>query len=209
MHKCTMIVTVLALLICSLACPAMGGVLRTLEFDPATQNVDVGSTADVEITISGLGPGGPPSVGGYALGIGYDPTLLGLLGVVFGDPVLGNQLALGGLSFQSVDTSTPGGIGITEISFDSPAVLDAGQAPSFTLLTLSFQGLSPGTSPLSIDSYTFSNSDGTAEVPIDSVGSGEIIVAGAVVPLPAAAWMGATLLAGMGGFGTIGRKLRR
>jgi len=122
----------------------------TIGFEPVSQEVGVGDPASVNLVISGLGDGTYPSLGGFDLFIEYDPTILALSDVSFGDPTLGDQLAIGwGATYLSSTYSSS----IEELfglSFGPPWDLINFQAPSFVLATLTFDTLSVGTSPLEI-----------------------------------------------------------
>jgi hypothetical protein len=108
--------------------------------------------ADVEIAvrIEGLGAGVAPSVGGFDLDIIFDPALLAPTAVAFGDPVLGDQLDFSGFGSFTVATPFPGGLNLFGVSLDPAALLDAMQAPAFTLATITFSARATGTSALDI-----------------------------------------------------------
>jgi hypothetical protein len=110
-----------------------------------------GANVDVALRIADLVDAAAPSLGTFDLDVAYDPTVLGSPSVVFGDPVLGDQLdlfALGALG----PTATPGfgSINLFELSLDSVADLNSLQAGAFTLATLTFAPLSFGTSFLNV-----------------------------------------------------------
>lgn len=115
-----------------------------IELVPSASTVNLGDPVDLSLRISGLGDGFAPSVGGFDIDVTFDPALLGLTAVVFGDPVLGDQLDLFG--FGSVISELPfaGGVNLFELSFDLPNDLDTLQAPAFTLATLTFDTIAPG-----------------------------------------------------------------
>jgi len=121
----------------------------SIGFSPSSQAVDVGDTVSVELTITGLGNLAPASLGVFDLDVLFDPTVLAPSGVVFGDPVLGDQLDLFALgSLTASDDSTPGILNLFELSLDSASDLDSLQAGSFTLATLDFTAVSLGSSAL-------------------------------------------------------------
>lgn len=160
-------------------------------FNPATPSANAGDTVDIAITISDLGDGAAPSLGVYDLTVGYDPLLLAPFGspsIVFGDPVLGNQLDLFGLgSVTSFDDSVAGVWNLFELSLDSVSDLDSLQAASFVLGTVTFKAIAPGTSPLSFLSATLGDAAGD---PLSvSLGSGEVTVNSSPVPAPAVLWL--------------------
>ena len=168
-----------------------------LSIEPTTQEVTDGSEVEVGILISGLGEFVPPSLGAYSIEVGYDSTLLSANHVIFGDPVLGNQLDLGFGSFVFSDVSNPGVVFLEEISFVGP-LLDDIQHGRFTLATLSFDAVAAGTSPIDLDFVALRDSVG---LPLDAVPlGGEVIIKSSTpVPVPAAVWLfGSGLLALIG-----------
>ncbi|NOZ67766.1 MAG: PEP-CTERM sorting domain-containing protein [Deferribacteres bacterium] len=122
----------------------------TIVFDPVSQDVMAGDPVDVALVISGLGDYTADSLSTFDLDIVFDPAILGFNSVSYGDPVLGDQLDIWGLG--TITTTTPGAgfVNLYELSLDLPSDVDAYQAGSFTLATLSFDTLSPGMSYLDI-----------------------------------------------------------
>jgi hypothetical protein len=121
----------------------------TIGFDPTDQTVNVGTPVSVGLTISGLEDF---SLSTFDLGVIFNPSILAFNSVVFGDPVLGDQLdvsRLGG-NLTSFSVTTPGTLNLFELSIDSEDDLNNFQAGSFTLAMLTFNTLALGTSPLSI-----------------------------------------------------------
>ena len=126
----------------------------SLDFVPSTQQVDIGSTVDVDIVISGLGDFTDPSLGVFDLDVIFDPTILSFdsvtFGLLLGDPSLGEAITV-------EDASTPGTVNLFEVSllegdavtcfFCIPPFLNDLQPSSFTLATLTFDTLSVGTKP--------------------------------------------------------------
>ncbi|MGI9342509.1 MAG: cohesin domain-containing protein [Gammaproteobacteria bacterium] len=164
----------------------------TLSVSPANQSVGPSGTAQVAITVSGLTANGAPSLGVYDFTLTYDPAVISFTSVSYGDPGLGNQLALSTPSFQASNTGTSGAAQIIESSLDSPAILDGGQAGAFTLAILTFDAVGPGTSALNLTGVTLGDADANA-LPAILVG-GSLTV----VPLPAAAWLFASALGLLG-----------
>lgn len=108
----------------------------------------VGGTTAITLGISGLPHGS--ALGVYDLSLSFNSNLLSLSGVTFGDPRLGDQLALGG--FGSIFSSSLGSnsVEVFELSLAPASVLNASQASTFVLLTLDFKGLKPGSTPLTL-----------------------------------------------------------
>jgi len=131
-----------------------------LDFVPLSQSVVVGTQADVEIVISGLGVGSAPSLGTFDIDVTFDPTILSFNSETYGDPVLGDQLDLFG--FGSLTFTTPGAgfVNLFELSFDFASDLNALQADTFTLATVTFDTLGVGTSPLNFIVNDLGDADG-------------------------------------------------
>ena len=166
----------------------------TVSFDPTAQTVATGSFVSVKLGISGLGNGAAPSLGTFDLNIGYNPSLLSFTSVIFGDPVLGDQLDLFSLgSLTSSDNTTPGTVNVFELSFDSVADLNTLQAANFTLATFTFSALSGGTSPLSISINALGDANGDPLAA--TMASGNVTVT--AVPLPGAVWLFGSGLLGL------------
>lgn len=127
-----------------------------LGFVPPTQEVPGGTPVSVDVVISGLGDFAPPSLGAFDLDIAFDPSILSLSSVVFG-PFLGDI----GL-FEAIASDTPGvgTVNVFEVSLLSDTDLDALQPSSFPLVTLNFDTLNSGTSPLTITAATLGDAFG-------------------------------------------------
>ncbi len=117
----------------------------TVGLTPAAQSVNVGSAATVNLYISGLGFFAAPSLGTYDLKIDFDPLILSFTGASFG-----NGLDLYGLGSLWEVTPGNGSVNLFELSYDSPSDLDALQADTFVMATLTFNAIGNGTSPLLI-----------------------------------------------------------
>ncbi len=129
--------------------------------------------------------GGPLSLGAWDVDIIYDPSILAFSGVVFGDEL---DLFGLGLNPSGAFEFAPGLVDLFEISLDVAFDLDIFQPGSFTLATLTFDTLTPGTSPLDITIDALS--DSTGFIPLAATAqSGSITV----VPEP-----GTLLLMGSG-----------
>ena len=93
-----------------------------------------------------------PSLSAFDLDVAFDDAILAFDAAAFGDPSLGDQLDL---FLGSVTGVTPGTgvVNLLELSFDLPSDLNALQAASFTLATLTFtaQAISTSTLDLSVN----------------------------------------------------------
>ena len=151
---------------------------------PGGTEVTVGSPVSVDVVVSGLGDGVPPSLGAFDGDIAFDTGLLGYDDVAFGwglgEPVIE--------ALVSVDVV--GGVVMGEaISLLSPTALDALQGDSLTLATIFFTAEAIGSGQLDITSAQLSDAFG-APLTIDSMVGSPITV---VVPEP-----GTALLTGLG-----------
>jgi len=160
--------------------------------------IQTGGTVNVDVTISGLGSGSTPSLYDYSLDIDFNSSYLSFSGAVFGDATLGNQLDLFdfGLNSSGVSVDASGVLNIYEFSFDEVADLNADQADSFTLATLSFNILQHGNSQLSFIGYDLGDTN------LDEFGIGNLLTATTLgtrtvstVPVPAAFWL---MVSGLG-----------
>jgi len=139
----TMIRFGLAAFVVSLLQIAPAGAV-SLNFVPSQQTVDVGQPVSVDLVISGLGSGVPPSIGSFDLDVSFNPGVLTPTGVLFGtflgDPVLGEALT---------DASFLGGVvDLAGVSLLTSSELDLLQPDSFSLATLFFETISLGSSGL-------------------------------------------------------------
>lgn len=165
----------------------------SIVFSPSSTSVDVGDTVMVDLIVTGLGDGAAPSLSTFDLDVLFDPLLLSVATVTFGDPILGDQLDLGAGSI-TLPTLGTGVINLFALSFASPALLDSDQADTFVLAALAFSGLGNGISALSLSVNAFGDSFGDPLAV--STGVGGIEVGATVVPEPSSLLL--LLLGGIG-----------
>jgi len=161
-----------------------------LEVSPAAQTKALGSQATVSIKSSG------GYVGDFDLDISWNPTIVSLFDIDYG-----TQL---GLSIQNPFGFAPGTVNASEISLETPADLIALQpGQTATLLTLIFNTLSVGTTPVNIGAVAIGDELGLAHDPVTLIAGSITVVEGnggpkEVVPEPSTflmACLGGGLLA--------------
>jgi hypothetical protein len=155
---------------------------------PATASPSVGSSFALDLVISGLGAGAPPSLGAFDVVVAYDAGAITFSGATFGT-LLGS--VPGEASTDVVPVS--GSAELAQVSLLAPAALDGLQPASFTLATLSFVATSATPSTISIDSALLSDSLGSSLELTALTGARITPVAPSAVPEP-----GAFLLYGAG-----------
>ncbi len=138
-------------------------VVRGISFslDPADQSVELGTPVSINVRISGLGSGSAPSLGAFDFNLGFDPAVLAFTSISFGDPVLGDQLGplLGSITGSSVDAVT-GSVNQFGVSLDLPSDLNALQADTFVLTSLTFSSVGVGATPLIISDLVLGDAEG-------------------------------------------------
>jgi hypothetical protein len=151
-----------------------------LNADPLILSIESTSTGSVvtgTVEIQGLQGNAPdgPTLGAFDFMVGYDPAVLGDPVVTFGDPVLGDQLALSvpSITCTGLDcgASATLPLEIAEISLDPDTVLNAGQASAFTLVSFSLNVLGAGDETLKLTDVTLSDEEGNLLVPDSIIGS--------------------------------------
>lgn len=159
----------------------------TLGFGLVTQS---GATVDVPIWVSGLSDGSAPSLGAYDLDIGFDIQFLDYASVRFSNQLDVYQSGLNPAAVEPVE-SVPGLLNLYELSLDSVNDLNAFQANSFTLATLTFNVLKPSNSTLTMAVNALSDAQGDPLRNVRVQTSAPITT----VPIPPASWL---MLSGLG-----------
>lgn len=130
---------------------------------PNTQSLVTGSTVTVELEIAGLGGFSPPALGVFDLNLAFDPTLLSFSNATFGDPVLGDQLDPTGMGNTiSFFSSGSGTVELFDLSLDSDTILNSLQPASFGLVSVIFNSIGQGTSPLTLSINAVGDADGNS-----------------------------------------------
>jgi len=178
---------------------------------PSTQVVQVGDPFSVEIRVSDLGNGSAPSLRFWDVDV-FDLSnpIYSFSGVTFGDPVLGDQLALDVPSSKAVaffGFPPDQGLFLAETSNDTDAVLNSSQPGAFTLATITYDTFAVGTAEVVLIPNVVSLTDGSGG---DCVGFGGSACGGTsvatvrVTPEPST-----FLLLGSGLAGLIGWRWRK
>ena len=154
-----------------------------LTISPVAQSVVLGEQASVELRIEGLGNVSAPSLGGFDFTLMFDPVLLSLNAVSFGN-LLGDEGA--GEAFYQASQSASGTLDMLGLSFLFDFELDAIQSTSVTLATLVFDTTAIGTSGLSFGAYLFSDTAG-GELSIGNSPNGSITITGPSGPVTVSA----------------------
>lgn len=151
--------TIVALL-CGLGwAPALGRADTFLfTVTPSAPIVQSGHILDVSISVSGLVT---QALGSYDVTLAFDPSLLAYVSTNYGDPVLGDQLALNQPSITLPPIAGPGNVEIAEVSTDTPSDLDTLQLSSFIIAVLHLKAVGQGISPLNLTVHAAGDSIGT------------------------------------------------
>lgn len=133
-----------------------------LELVPSETTITLGDSMLVDLNIFGLGVGIPPTLGAFMIDILFDPSVLSLNNVVFGN-------LLGTLDVEALasyyDDLLPGVVMLDETSFLFDVELDALQPDTFTLATLEFNGTGLGLSVLDTGLIDLSDATGVTLSP--------------------------------------------
>lgn len=156
---------------------SVSGSATTISLIPSEMNINQDGSVLVDVVVSGLGYDSAPSLGVFDLDVLYDPGILSITNVEFG-----NQLDIFGLgSYQSVSEPSAGNLNLFELSYDFAEDLDLYQLDTFSLAALTFSSVAPGFSDITLGINSFGDSNGDPLV-VDSLNSASINVS--PVPLP-------------------------
>lgn len=164
-------------------CFASSHAVVMLSINPASQTIGVNDITSIDLNISGLGDGTPPSLGAFAVEILFDETILAFDNVSYGS-------SLGSTDFIDFETdilTTPGvgSVTLDLFSFLFDFELDALQGSSFTLATLSFEGLADGTSLLNYGLTDLADAAFPSNTIVPQLQTASITVETAGIPEPA------------------------
>lgn len=163
----------------------------TLSFLPGYNNITIGETVSVDVEISGLEI---VDLAGFDLDVNFEASVLNFTGyILYGE--LGT--VPGDAEDLSLGDDGSGTINLAEMSWLGDL---SGQSDSFTLATLTFEGLEVGSSSLAF-TYADLSDDWGDVITADTLGGRVDINA---VPLPGAVW-----LFGSGLVGFVGLKRKR
>ena len=167
----------------------------SLSLQPSTSTVSLGGSTFVDIMVSGISTGMAPPIGlaAFAVELNYDAVQVLPTAVSYGTQ-LGTTI--------DFDTLAPTPLFVSSTSLEAAGFF-ASQPDSFRLATLTFQGLSLGTSALTFGLGTSLSDENGLSIPFSANG-GRI----EVVPEPGQIACMAVMLTATGGF-TLFRRLRR
>jgi hypothetical protein len=137
--------------------------------------VAVGETVGVAVQIAGLGDGVAPSLSAFDIEVNFDPAILALSSISYGDPLLGDQLDLLGSGSIISTTVGFGVVGLSELSLDSSDILDLFQVGEFTLATITFVAVEGGVGLLGLTANALADANGDPLVAAISDGSIAVI----------------------------------
>ncbi len=158
-----------------------------ISVDPTPQTAMLGEMPSFDINVSGLGAFSAPSVSTFDVDVAFDSTILAFNSVTFG---VGLDLFAFGFNVTGV-TPGAGTVNVFEVSFDFPSDLDTLQAGAFTLFTVKFDAIGPGTSSINLGVNSLGDSIGDRLLADTTPGS----ITVAAVPEPSTISL---LLAGLG-----------
>ena len=172
----------------------------SVSLTPDSQTIGVGDTADFDLNISGLDSDGPTSLGAFMLDIMFDQNILAFESLIF-DTKLGDPDPSNFETYSFVDTTTtPGVVGLGEISFLPDFKLDSLQQENFTLASLTFTMINLGFSDLTLENVVLSDAPGF-EITVTSLQGAKVYP----VPVPCTFLL---LLGGLGGLAGLRKKFR-
>jgi len=114
--------------------------------EAALRAVAVGEAIEIKLHISGLPQQAAPSLGAFEISVHYDPRVLVLQSLAFGDPLAGDLLGpIAGSTTGSAAHPEEGSVSLFGVSLDAAADLHLLQPSSFHLARLGFRAIGTGT----------------------------------------------------------------
>lgn len=162
---------------------------------PSGTMLVTGQTLTVNVVVSGLGVGAPPTISSFDLDLSFASPQLSFLSIAFGTGLGTGFQVLNSFSLQ------PGPVvDFAAASLLANATLDAAQPASFVLATLTFQAGAAGEVALAITQAVLANTiggPGGNQIPVDALVGATVTV----VPEPGTAVLLAVGLAALAGRG--------
>jgi hypothetical protein len=129
---------------------------------PSATLVSPGQLFSVDVVVSGLGEGGPPTISSFDLDLAFAAPELAFVAIAFGD-----GLGTGPAQVLTSHALLPGpALDFSAASLLSTATLDASQPASFVLATITFQAGAPGSAALAITQALLASAAGSGGDPI-------------------------------------------
>lgn len=154
----------------------------SIDLIPDHNILALGDTLAVQVKINGLNDRDAPSLGVYDLDFNFNSSLFSFNNLTWGDTDIGNQLDLNGFGSLQSSSIGIGIVNIFELSFDDAASLNEWQAGEFTLFTLIFDTLAPGSGNFSLIANALGDVDGNGL--ITNLGSTSATIGTTPVPEP-------------------------
>lgn len=126
---------------------------------PSVPVIDEGTTVDVDVLISDLGSFTTQSLGGFALDVLFDETILEFNSATYSD-----ALGIAGVETDFFTTPDIGSVTLDNFSFLLESELDALQDSSFVLATVNFIGIGAGISALDLFLVDIASADGFTDL---------------------------------------------
>lgn len=168
-----------SLILGSLSTVLTANISHAVSLSVSSSSISVlpGDSVSAEIAVSGLGDMTSPSLSAYDLNLGFNSSLLTFDGITYGDPLLGNQLELGGLESIKGSPLVQGNTvrDIFEISLDFSSELVNFQISDFILATLVFDVISDGNASFSLDIITLVDENNNSLVSVPEPSSRGIV----------------------------------
>lgn len=165
---------------------------------PSSSVVNVGDNVTIDFVISDLTAGAAPSLSAYFVDALFDNAFFSFVSASFGTSL---GFSLNSPAVFAPPLVAPGVVNMLDTSFEPAVFLDATQAASFTMFSITFEALNVGAGVFSIDALTstFSNSGGTALIDITAINNTTVKITNgtSTVSEPATGLLILTMVAGI------------